>query len=74
MTVAGFIGGGGISWFSHGSGWVADSVCAFKIVDAGEGVDQVECLRSPGVPAAASRSQFLSSGYVTPLTQHSRQR
>ncbi|MEU4332730.1 hypothetical protein [Nonomuraea dietziae] len=72
--MAGFIGGGGISWFSHGSGRVADSVGAYEIVAADEGVDQVECRRTPGVPAAASRSQFLSFDYVTALTQHSRQR
>ncbi|MFB4273302.1 FAD-binding protein [Nonomuraea sp. GTA35] len=34
VTVAGFVAGGGISWFSRSQGWAADSVRAFEIVDA----------------------------------------
>ncbi|MEU7859943.1 FAD-binding oxidoreductase [Nonomuraea sp. NPDC049141] len=35
VTVAGFVAGGGISWFGRSYGWAADSVRAFEIVDAG---------------------------------------
>ncbi|MBN6054791.1 FAD-dependent oxidoreductase [Nonomuraea sp. RK-328] len=34
VTVAGFVAGGGISWFGRAYGWAADSVRAFEIVDA----------------------------------------
>ncbi|MEU7837230.1 FAD-binding oxidoreductase [Nonomuraea sp. NPDC049129] len=34
VTVAGFVAGGGISWFGRKYGWAADSVRAFEIVDA----------------------------------------
>ncbi|MEV0350179.1 FAD-dependent oxidoreductase [Nonomuraea sp. NPDC050680] len=34
VTVAGFVAGGGISWFGRRYGWAADSVRAFEIVDA----------------------------------------
>ncbi|MFC7108168.1 FAD-binding oxidoreductase [Nonomuraea rubra] len=35
VSVAGFVAGGGLSWFGRKYGWAADSVCAFEIVDAG---------------------------------------
>lgn len=35
VTVAGFVAGGGISWFGRSYGWAADSVRAFEVVDAG---------------------------------------
>ncbi|MEV6034722.1 FAD-dependent oxidoreductase [Nonomuraea sp. NPDC052116] len=34
VTVAGFVAGGGVSWFGRMYGWAADSVRAFEIVDA----------------------------------------
>ncbi|MEV0146051.1 MULTISPECIES: FAD-dependent oxidoreductase [unclassified Nonomuraea] len=34
VTVAGFVAGGGISWFGRRYGWAADSVRAFEVVDA----------------------------------------
>lgn len=34
VTVAGFVAGGGVSWFGRRHGWAADSVRAFEIVDA----------------------------------------
>ncbi|MEV0235919.1 FAD-dependent oxidoreductase [Nonomuraea sp. NPDC050786] len=34
VTVAGFVAGGGVSWFGRSHGWAADSVRAFEIVDA----------------------------------------
>ncbi|WP_214325730.1 FAD-binding oxidoreductase [Nonomuraea sediminis] len=34
VTVAGFLAGGGVSWFGRRHGWAADSVRAFEIVDA----------------------------------------
>ncbi|GAA2277405.1 FAD-binding oxidoreductase [Nonomuraea roseoviolacea subsp. roseoviolacea] len=34
VTVAGFLAGGGVSWFGRAYGWAADSVRAFEIVDA----------------------------------------
>ncbi|MER6943839.1 FAD-binding oxidoreductase [Nonomuraea sp. NPDC000554] len=37
VTVAGFVAGGGISWFGRSYGWAADSVRAFEVVDAGGG-------------------------------------
>ncbi|NUW38346.1 FAD-binding oxidoreductase [Nonomuraea sp. SMC257] len=35
VSVAGFVAGGGLSWFSRKHGWGADSVRAFEVVDAG---------------------------------------
>ncbi|WP_049564474.1 FAD-binding oxidoreductase [Nonomuraea sp. SBT364] len=34
VSVAGFVAGGGISWFGRAHGWAADSVRAFEIVGA----------------------------------------
>ncbi|MEV4224247.1 FAD-binding oxidoreductase [Nonomuraea sp. NPDC049725] len=34
VSVAGFVAGGGVSWFGRAYGWAADSVRAFEIVDA----------------------------------------
>ncbi|WP_308250210.1 FAD-binding protein [Sphaerisporangium fuscum] len=35
VSVAGFVLGGGVSWFGRRYGWAADSVRAFEVVDAG---------------------------------------
>jgi FAD/FMN-containing dehydrogenase len=35
VSVTGVALGGGLSWFGRAHGWVADSVTAFDIVDAG---------------------------------------
>ncbi|MGW3353092.1 FAD-binding oxidoreductase [Nonomuraea rubra] len=35
VSVAGFVTGGGLSWFGRKHGWAADSVRALEIVDAG---------------------------------------
>lgn len=47
VSVAGVALGGGLSWFGRAHGWVADSVTAFDIVDAGGNTRRVTAVTDP---------------------------